>query len=404
MTTFLPSDLAHLEGKILDVDSHEMMPLQVWEETFGPEVAPLAEAWRANGETAETDKNHPNVPGYEGDLAPIDEDVLIVKGSTAPGAADYERRIQVMDAMGVRSQLMFPGSVGLYGTVLRVNHDDPAMFPNITSGRAELGDRCIRLYQDYLLDVAKFSDRIVPVAPIVEDSVEAVIATARRLIDSGIKAIWLPAGLPVGGVSPASLSLDPLWAMCAEADVAVTLHIGGDGRLLASSAWEQAEAFEGFRSLGEFSVDPYSTANLHLPFQNFTSVMVLGGVFDRHPNLRFGVIEVGAHWVGPLMENMDTWFKAMGHFNSNPHKLKELPSTYIINNTRVSFFHFEAIDVYLDRYPGIDKVLAFSTDYPHVEGGKDVFRRTHAKLKAHGQEVVDRIFVDNPAWLLPTSV
>ncbi|KXW65488.1 hypothetical protein MPHL43072_02180 [Mycolicibacterium phlei DSM 43072] len=381
-----------------------MMPLQVWEETFGPEVRPLVEAWRNNGETAETDKNHPNVPDYAGDVAPIDEEVLIVKGSTAPGAADYERRLQVMDAMGVRAQLMFPGSIGLYGTVLRANHDDLELFPSITSGRVEFADKCIRMYQDYLLDIAKFSDRILPVAPIIEDDVESVIATARRLIDSGIKAIWLPAGLPVGGVSPASLSLDPLWAMCAEADVAVTLHIGGDGRLLASRAWEQAEAFEGFRSLGEFSVDPYSTSSLHVPFQNFTAVMVLGGVFDRHPNLRFGVIEVGAHWVGPLMENMDMWWKAMGHFNKNPHKLKELPSTYIKNNIRVSFFHFEPIDVYVDRYPGIDRVLSFSTDYPHVEGGKDVFRRTYAKLERHGKGVVDRIFVENPGLLMPSSV
>lgn len=403
MTTLLPEGLARLSGRILDVDSHEMMPLQVWEDTFGLEVKPLADAWLQGGETADTDKNHPNVPEFEGDNVPVDKEVLISKGSLAPGAVDYERRIEVMDAMGVGAQLMFPGSVGLYGTVLRVNHDDPSMFPSITDNRAQLGSRCVELYQDYLLEVQKFSSRIVPVAPIVEDTVDAVIATARRLIDGGIRAIWLPAGLPVGGVSPASLSLDPLWTMCADADVTVTLHIGGDGRLLASTAWEDAEGFQGFRSLGEFSVDPYSTTNLHIPFQNFLSVMVLGGVFARHPTLRFGVIEVGAHWVGPLMETMDLWHKAMGHFNTNPHKLEELPSTYLVNNSRVSFFHFEPVDVYIDRYPGIENVLAFSTDYPHVEGGKDVFRRIHAKIERHGKAVVDKLFVDNARLLLPNK-
>lgn len=403
MTTLLPEGLRHLQGRILDVDSHEMMPLQLWEKTFGPEVAPLAEAWLAGGETVETDRNHPNVPGYQGDIAAIDESVLVTKGSVAPGAADYSRRIEVMDAMGVGSQLMFPGSIGLYGTVLRANYNDMELFPGITANRAELGNRCIELYQNYLLEIARFSKRIVPVAPIIEDDVPAVIATAKRLIDGGIKAVWLPAGLPVGGVSPASLQLDPLWSMCADADVAVTLHIGGDGRLLASTAWQQAEPFEGFMSLGEFSVDPYSTANLHLPFQNFTSLMVLGGVFDRHPRLRFGVIEVGAHWVGPLMENMDMWHRSMGHFNKNPHKLKELPSTYLKSNVRVSFFHFEPVDTYIDRYPGIDDVLAFSTDYPHVEGGKDVFRRIHAKVEPLGRQTVDKLFVGNASLLLPTA-
>jgi predicted TIM-barrel fold metal-dependent hydrolase len=275
------------------------------------------------------------------------------------------------------------------------------MFPTITSGRVELGNRLIQLYQDYLLDVAKVSGRIVPVAPIVEESVPDVIATARRLIDSGIKAIWLPSALPVGGASPAHSSLDPLWSMCEEADVTVTLHIGGDGQLLASPAWVQAEPFEGFRSLGEFSVDPYSTTSLHVPFQNFLSVVVLGGVFARHPRLRFGVIEVGGHWIGPLMENMDLWHKAMGHFNKNPHKLQELPSTYVRSNVRVSFFHFEPVDTYVERYPGVEDVLAFSTDYPHVEGGKDVFKRIYAKLERLGTPTVDKLFRDNGQWLVP---
>lgn len=399
-STLLPEPLQHLAGKVLDVDSHEHLPLQVWEETFGPEVKPLADAWRAAGDP-DGDANHPNVPDFAGDVAPIDDSVLVAKGAKAPGAVDYRRRLEVMDLMGVGSQLMFPGSVGLYGTLLRVNHDDENLFPSITEGRRELGDHCIRVYQDYLAEIAAFSDRLVPVAPIVEDTVEAVIATAKRVIDSGIRAIWLPAGLPVGGVSPASLELDPLWAMCAEADVTVTLHIGGDGQLLASKAWAQAEAFEGFLSLGEFTVDPYSTTNLHIPFQNFLSVMVLGGVFARHPKLRFGVIEVGAHWIGPLMETMDLWHNAMGHFNTNPHKLQEAPSEYIKRNVCVSFFHFEPVDTYITRYPGVEQVLAFSTDYPHVEGGKDVFRRVQAKLEKLGQDVVDGVFRHNATQLLP---
>jgi hypothetical protein len=38
---------------------------------------------------------------------------------------------------------------------------------------------------------------------------------------------------------------------------------------------------------------------LHYAPENFVAAMALGGVFERHPNVRFGVIELSATWVGP---------------------------------------------------------------------------------------------------------
>ncbi|WP_158090705.1 amidohydrolase family protein [Mycobacterium saskatchewanense] len=400
----MPAGLEPLAGQIIDVDSHEMMPVQEWLDYFGPDVQPLIDAWTATGEAAgPMDKNHPNDPTYAGDVKPIDDDIVNVKGVTAPGAVLTSRRLDVMDKMGVSKQLMFPGSVGLYGTILRVEAHDHSLFPTIgptTERRIDVANRCIARYQEWLEGLASFSPRVRPVAPIAEDTVDGIIATARRLIDSGLRAIWLPAGIPPGGVSPAHSSLDGLWAMCAEADVTVTLHIGGEGKLLESDAWARAEPFEGFRSLGEFSVDPYSTSMLHIPFQNFLTAMVTGGVFARHPRLRFGVIEVGGHWIGPLMENMDMWAKNMGHMSDNPHKLTELPSTYVKNNVRVSFFPFEPVDVYLQRHDVAD-VLAFSTDYPHVEGGRNAVTKVYGKVEPFGRDVVEKIFRDNGKWLLP---
>lgn len=400
----VPSGLQQLAGQIVDIDSHEMMPVQEWTAYFGPDVAPLVDAWTSTGEVAgPMDKNHPNDPTYEGDIKPIDEEIINIKGVTAPGAVLTSRRLDVMDKMGISRQLMFPGSVGLYGTILRVEAHNKSIFPSIgptIADRIKVADRCIHVYQEWLQDLAHFSARVSPVAPIAEDTVDGIIATAKRMIDSGLKAIWLPAGIPPGGTSPAHSELDPLWAMCAEADVAVTLHIGGEGKLLDSDAWSQAEPFEGFRSLGEFSVDPYSTSMLHVSFQNFLTAMVTGGVFQRHPRLRFGIVEAGGHWVGPLMENMDLWAKNMGHMSSNPHKLTELPSTYVKNNVRVSFFPFEPVDVYLRRYD-VEDVLAFSTDYPHVEGGRNAFAKVLDKVSPSGSHIVDKVFRDNGSWLLP---
>jgi hypothetical protein len=35
--------------------------------------------------------------------------------------------------------------------------------------------------------------------------------------------------------------------------------------------------------------------------ENFIASLVINGVFERHPRLRFGIIECGAQWLGPLV-------------------------------------------------------------------------------------------------------
>ena len=395
----LPAELKQFAGRIMDVDTHEMMPLQEWVTHFGEDVRPLVEAWERNGETAATDKNHPNVPEYRGDSHQISKDIGDFKGCLAPGAVLPERRTEVMDAMGVRRQLMFYGGVGMYGSMLLAHENDDGFMPAITEDRGSLARRCVSLYQDWVIDTASRTDRIRPVAPVLADSIEGLIANTRHLIENGIRAIVLPAGLPVAGYSPAHSVLDPFWAMLAEADCAVTLHIGGQGLFFRSRAWGDAEPFRGFMALGEFAVDPWALSAVHLPFQNFLATMVTGGVFVRHPKLRFGVMEVGAYWLGPLMELLDLWHVNLGFFNTNPHKLPELPSVYIKRNVRVSVFPFEPVDQYIDRY-GLEDVLAFSTDYPHVEGGKDIFRVMYDKLERLGPRVMEKFFVDNGKWMM----
>jgi hypothetical protein len=121
----LPSQLQGFAGLIADADSHEMMPLQEWTQYFGSEVQPLEDAWQARGETADFDKNHPNVASYRGDTAPIDADVVNIKGCLAPAAVLPERRLAAMDAMGIDRQLIFPGGVGLHAAILLTRQNDP---------------------------------------------------------------------------------------------------------------------------------------------------------------------------------------------------------------------------------------------------------------------------------------
>ena len=396
----LPQRLQNYAGRILDVDAHEMMPVQAWADTFGTEVQPLVDAWTANGLGEASHGNHPNIPDYAGDILPINANIATVKGCRSPGAGDPVRRLEVMDAMGIDRQLMFPG-MGGYGLALLMNESNHAFLSTITGDRAGIAKRCIDLYNEWAVGIAQRSNRIRPAAPVYGNTVEELITYAKSLIDRGIKAIWLASPVPPANISPAHPDLDRFWAMLAEANCAITLHIGTEGdRLFATTAWRDAPAFEGHIAMSEFHTDPWSLSVVHLPCQNFLATMITGGVFVRHPKLRVGVIELGAYWVGPLAETLDLWHVNLGALNKNDNKLPDLPSTYIRSNVRVSAFYFEDVAKYIQRYQ-LEDVVCFATDYPHVEGGKDTLNLMYSNLQHLGPNILDKFFVNNGAWLLP---
>jgi len=397
----LPADLQNLAGEILDVDSHEMMPAQVWVKECGTICEPLVEEWMSNGEDVTVNPNHSNCPGYQFDDAPIEvNSIWRRKGSLAPGAVDMPRRDAVMDIMGVKRQLCFPTGVGMWGAFLVMNELDMTMLPTIKKNRMSYGKDLIKAYNNWAMKSAGQSDRVRFVLPALGDTVAELTASARELIDNGIRAVWLPSCLLPGGKSPAHYDLDQFWKMMSDNDIAVCLHVGPD-QAYRSTEWGNAPVFEGFMISNEFRADPWTLGANYITTQNFLSTMVVGGVFERHPTLRFGVIETGAYWLGPLCNNMDMWYANSGSFgNKESFRLPRKPSDYVKRNVRVSCFDFEPVDKYVTQY-GLEDVICFATDYPHVEGGKDPVGAWYKLLKPLGREVVEKFFVSNAKWLLP---
>jgi len=43
MQPAIPQAVEPFAGRIVDVDTHEMLPVQIWEEEFGPASRPIAE-------------------------------------------------------------------------------------------------------------------------------------------------------------------------------------------------------------------------------------------------------------------------------------------------------------------------------------------------------------------------
>ena len=404
----LPERIAPYAGRITDVDSHEMMPAQIWVEAFGEDARPIAEAIMKQTPRY---ANSPNVAGFEGDIAELKAETLwTTKGSASPGACDMGRREEVMDLMGIDSQLLFATSVGLFGMVMINSPADNPMLLRL-GGDAEGGYRhalkLIDAHNEWLEGVADSSNRIKAIGLLHGETPEELTSRARKLIEKGMAGVWITSGLLPGGVSPAHEALDPLYAMLAEAGVGIHFHIGGLGPFLGTNKWGEAAAFDGYKQSAEISLDPWWLSAVHLSVQNFIATMVTGAVFDRHPNLYVGSQEHCAHWIGPLAHMLDIWHDNNNSLHERQYvsgppgtKLPMRPSEYIARNIRVSPFDFEPVGDYIDKY-GLDTVYCFASDYPHAEGGSDPMGKFNAQLERFGDDVYEKFFVTNGAVLFP---
>jgi predicted TIM-barrel fold metal-dependent hydrolase len=394
----IPPAIQPYFGSILDADSHEYTPVNLWEEQFGSVVRPFVKAFE--------NSKMPIKRFVPADVTEITtESVWNTKFAQAPGSFDLDRRLEVLDFTGIRRQLMFPGSIGLYAVSFYFRCDQfPDMFSSIGGDRKGYARQLIRAYNEWCVRVARQTDRIRAVGIAMGDTIDALLADCRWLIDGGVRAIWMPSSALPGGVSPAHPDLAPVWSLLEAADVPLLAHVGSDADFMMTTAWRDAPAFVGWKAGEEFQMDPWTLSTLHLPVQNFLTTMVLGGVFERFPRLRFGSCEVLGQWVGPLAELLDFWHAHSRKFSLGnedgalPILLQ--PSDYIRRNVRTSLFDIEPVDTYIEKF-GMPEIYCYSSDYPHPEGGNDPMGAISSKLSSLGSDVLRKVFVENASWLLP---
>ena len=117
------------------------------------------------------------------------------KGLGALGAYDPDERVEALDRMGIKAQLMFANNT-LY---------------DLRATTQAARDASVR-YNDYALDFTRRTKgRCRAVCHINTSDVDFAIAEAHRVIKLGAKAVDLPCTQPPGGVSPSHEQWDPLW-------------------------------------------------------------------------------------------------------------------------------------------------------------------------------------------------
>src|SRR5580704_2663349 len=254
-----------LIDQVQDIDSHEMIPTHLLEENFGDIGARVGRMLDSRGVDANVDPNTMTHPGAQ-DILPIDaERVWTVKGVRAPGAIDMNRRVEVLDQIGIKSQLVFP-TFGLAGLVMANSPKDQFefWFGPTESDRVELGRQVINAANDWSIRQRSFdAERVRIVAIVPTDHIAEMIQEAHDLIQRGARALWISASDPPGGRSPAGPEMDEFWAYAASLDVPVVFHIGTEFTFLDTAWREGTTLVSHHHSLEAPKINEYTMSVVH---------------------------------------------------------------------------------------------------------------------------------------------
>ena len=222
-------------------------------------------------------------------------------------------------------------------------------------------------------------------------SIERAIEIGREALDAGADALMLPSFCPRHH-SPTHVGFEPLWAMAEEAGVPIVFHVGGGRPMIPTYKDNGLPAVKDFHG-GDGNFTSVSFMAIPEAPMQTVATMIFDGVLERHPDLRIGVIEQGALWVPGWMRSMDA---AAGAFIRNEQRLEDLsmkPSEYVARQVRVTPYPHEDAGWIIGNV-GPD-ICMFSSDYPHVEGGRNPLKRFDASLAGIDDHALGRFFADN---------
>jgi predicted TIM-barrel fold metal-dependent hydrolase len=244
-----------------------------------------------------------------------------------------------------------------------------------------LSSAVARAYNDWTLDTwvrphREFKGSII-VAP--QDTEGAVAEIERLADDPGIVQVLIFSGAIEPYGRPRYW---PIWEAAERHGLPVAMHSGGETIGIAPTS----------TLAGPMTYYVEHHALQTQSAQAHVVSLVMEGVFEKFPRLKFLVIEEGISWVPHIMWRLDKDFK--GNRSECPW-LKRLPSDYILEQVR---FSTQPIDEprkpehLLQVFDMIDAehTLLYASDYPHWD-----FDNPKTAFDAVPTDLRRRIFVEN---------
>jgi predicted TIM-barrel fold metal-dependent hydrolase len=116
----------------------------------------------------------------------------------------------------------------------------------------------------------------------------------------------------------------------------------------------------------------------------------------------FGVIEQGASWVPGWMRMMDSAVNAFSKMEERLRNLSALPSQIVRRQVRVTPYPSEDVGWIVSQAG--EEVCLFSSDYPHVEGGRNPVRRFEGTMQGLPASAVEKFYRRNFEGLMGAAL
>lgn len=319
-----------------------------------------------------------------------DDDLLLIrKNWDAPGSFISEDRPAVLDGLGFQSQLIFNTFDSGYINGLEHGTDVPLAY-----GVARAHNRA-------MVDFTSIDRRLLPTCYVPLADFDAAAAMASEAVESGAAALLVPSACPTGH-SPSHVALDRVWAVAQDAGVPIVFHVGGGGTLINPDYFRNGlpvppdfhGGAENFRSVDYMAIPG--------PPMQTLATMIFDGVLERFPRLRVGVIEQGAIWVPGWMRQMESAFDAFSRHEERLQALSLRPSEYVQRQIRVTPYPTEDVGWIIAQ--GCEDVVLFSSDYPHVEGGRRPIERFERALGDAPETVRHKFYATNMIDLMGSAL
>ena len=307
-------------------------------------------------------------------------EIMSRKNFAATGSFIAEDRPRALDLLGFASQLVFNT---FHNTRLRDWEH---------SGDMALAEGVARAHNRGMAEFCSVDRRLLSALYVpLADLDRAPVLTAEAL-NMGAGALLIASGCPPSH-SPSHVALDAVWAQAAEAQVPIVFHVGGTGELLNPQYFNNGLPVppdfhggeENFRSVDYMAIPVQPAQTL--------ATMIFDGVFERFPGLQVGVIEQGAVWVPSWMRQMESAVEAFGRHEERLQALSLRPSEYVRRQMKFTPYPTEDVGWVVEQAGA--EVVMFSSDYPHVEGGRRPIERFERSLAGCGDEVRQRFYHDN---------
>ncbi len=318
---------------VITGDTHAGAPIDAYREYLDPRWRDEFDAWR--GAYRNPSKGH--------------------LGGKKTKSWDSAERLADLERDGVVAEVVFPNTVPpFYDKAFHVSPPpSPAQYERWQAG--------IRAHNRWLAEFCEAAPgRRAGIGLVHLNDVDAAVEDVEWIAKRGLRGgVLLP--LP----SPSDVHLEPLnsrvydrlWAAIQDAGLVINQHSGQ-----GSPHYGTHPGAEGLWVL-------------EMPFfvQRGFCQLILGGVFERFPKLRYILTESGCAWAPGLLRRMDGVHMSMkagatGEVDfSRSFVLAEPPSFYAKRNCWYGASFPSPRDVDGRDFVGVDHIL-WGNDYPHYEG------------------------------------